>query len=176
MAPRPLRRNYSRLPRAHYRLVSLSWDWGPFRSSGQRKVRNEVKQVTRFSLAMLLISFALVATAAPAFAQSGTTFSDPDQRWLLGMGIVALSVIVGLLMAWYLPMGQNSAGFRRWVSHFLRKIRRRHRRRQFNRDGSYGDVAYRSVAPAPDAKKTTVLSPNGVAKAHDLPSDESEGL
>ena len=118
--------------------------------------RNEVTQVKRFSLAMLLMSSALVATAAPAFAQSGT-FSDPGQRWLLGMGILALTLIIAFLMAWYLPMGPNGAGPRRWVSHFVRKTRRRHRRRQFDRGGAY-------VAPSPNGKRT-----------HDISSyDESE--
>jgi hypothetical protein len=128
----------------------------------QGKGRNEVKQVKRLSLAMLLISSALVATAAPAFAQSGT-FADPDQRRLLGMGILALTLIIALLMALFLPMGSNSTVFRRWVSK-SRRIKRE--------EGDYGDVAYRSVAPSPDAKKIAVLSPNGVAKAHDIPSDE----
>ena len=119
-------------------------------------------QVKRFSLAMLLMSSALVATVAPAFAQS-RTFSDPDQRWLLGMGILALTLIIAFLMAWYLPMGaKNGAGPRRWVSHFVRKTRRRHRRRQFDRGRAYGGGAY--VAPSPNGKRT-----------HDISSyDESE--
>ena len=65
-------------------------------------------QVKRFSLAMLLMASALVATAAPAFAQVGV-LSDPDQRWLLGIVIIALALIIAVLMAWY----------------FLRKHRRR---------------------------------------------------
>ena len=125
---------------------------------GQRKERNEVKQVKRFSLAMLLMSSSLVATAALAFAQSGT-FSDPDQRWLLGMGILALTLIIAFLMAWYLPMGPNGGGPRGWVSRYLT---RRTRRRQFDRVGA-------SVAPSPDAQKTAVYAPNGVVKAHDAP-------
>jgi Na+/melibiose symporter-like transporter len=72
------------------------------------KGRNEVTQVKRFSLAMLLMASALVATAAPAFAQVGV-LSDPDQRWLLGIVIIALALIIAVLMAWY----------------FLRKHRRR---------------------------------------------------
>jgi hypothetical protein len=127
---------------------------------GRRKGRNEVTQVKRFSLAMLLMSSALVATSAPAFAQS-RTFSDPDQRWLLGMGILALTLIIGFLMAWYLPMGPNGAGPRRWVSHFVRKTRRRHRRRhrrrQFNRGRAYGGGAY--VAPSPNGKRAHDISP-----------------
>jgi hypothetical protein len=134
-----------------------------------------VKQVKRFSLPILLMSFALVAAATPAFAQS-EQFPDLDQRRLLGMGILALTLIIAFLMAWYLPMGPNGAGPRRWVSNFLRRTRRR----QFNRDGAYGGLAYRgvaSVAPSPNAKETAVLSPNGIAKAHNLPpSDESEVL
>jgi Na+/melibiose symporter-like transporter len=90
-----------------------------------------VTQVKRFSLAMLLIASALVATAAPAFAQVGVP-SDPDQRWLLGMVIVALTLIIAFLMAWYLPMGSKGDGPRRWVSRFSRKTRRRHRRKKYN--------------------------------------------
>ena len=81
-------------------------------SFGQKKGRNEVTQVKRFSVTMLLIASALVATAAPAFAQVGVP-SDPDQRWLLGMVIIALTLIIAVLMAWY----------------SLRKTRRGHRRR-----------------------------------------------
>ena len=111
-------------------------------------------QVKRFSLAILLMSSALVATSAPAFAQSGT-FSDPDQRWLLGMGILALTLIIGFLMAWYLPMGaKNGAGPRRWVSHFVRK---KTRRRQFNRGRAYRGGAY--VAPSPNGKRAHHISP-----------------
>jgi Na+/melibiose symporter-like transporter len=90
-----------------------------------------VTQVKRFSLAMLLIASALVATAAPAFAQVGVP-SDLDQRWLLGMVIVALTLIIAFLMAWYLPMGSKGDGPRRWVSRFSRKTRRRHRRKKYN--------------------------------------------
>jgi hypothetical protein len=130
---------------------------------GQRKGRNEVRQAKRFSLAMLLVSSALGATMTPAFAQSGS-FPDPDQRWLLGVGILALTLIIAFLMAWYLPMGPNGAGPRRSVSRFLRKTRRRHRRRQFNRGGAYGGGAY--LAPSPTGKR-----------AHDIsPYDESENL
>jgi hypothetical protein len=131
----------------------------------RRKGRNEVTQVKRWSLAMLLMSSALVATAAPAFAQSGT-FSDPDQRrLLLGMGILALTPIIAFLMAWYLSMGPNGGGPRLWVSRYLT---RRTLRRQFDRVRA-------SVAPSPDAQKTAVLSPNGVVKAHDTtPYYESE--
>ena len=115
---------------------------------GRRKGRNEVTQVKRWSLAMLLMSSALVATAAPAFAQSGT-FPDPDQRWLLGMGILALTLIIAFLMAWYLPMGPEGGGPRRSVSRFVRKIHRRHRRRhrlrQFNGGGA-------PLVPSPPAK------------------------
>src|SRR4028119_818587 len=111
----------------------------------RRKGRNEVTQVKRWSLAMLLMSSALVATAAPAFAQSGT-FPDPDQRrLLLGMGILALTPIIAFFMAWYLPMGPNGAGPRRSVSRFVRKIRRRHRLRQFNGGGA-------PLVPSPPAK------------------------
>jgi branched-subunit amino acid ABC-type transport system permease component len=63
----------------------------------------------------LVMASTLVATAAPAFAQGGV-LSDPDQRWLLGMVIIAfiaLTLIIAVLMAWY----------------FLRKTRRGHRRR-----------------------------------------------
>jgi ABC-type uncharacterized transport system permease subunit len=60
----------------------------------------------------LVMASTLVATAAPAFAQVGV-LSDPDQRWLLGMVILALTLIIAVLMAWY----------------FLRKTRRGHRRR-----------------------------------------------
>ena len=70
-------------------------------------------QVKRFSLAMLLIASALVATAAPAFAQVGV-LSDPDQRWLLGIVIIALALIIAVLIAWY----------------FLRKHRRRVQRKR----------------------------------------------
>ena len=87
-------------------------------------------QVKRFSLAMLLVSSALVATVAQAFAQFGR-LSDPDQR------------------------------------SFLRKTRRAHRRRQFNRDGA-------SVAPSPTAKNKAVLSSIVIAKAHGIPSYEKE--
>jgi uncharacterized membrane protein len=153
------------------RIVTIRWSVFCF---GQRKGRNEVKQVKRFSLAMLLISSALVATAAPAFAQSGT-FADLDQRRLLGMGIIALTLIVALLMALFLPMGSNSTVFRRWVSK-RRSIKREKRRSIKREEGDYEDEAYRSVAPSPDAKKTAVLSPNVVAKAHATPSDESDGL
>jgi hypothetical protein len=57
-----------------------------------------VKQVKRFSLPILLMSFALVATVTPAFAQS-EIFADLDQRRLLGMGIIALTLIIAFLMA-----------------------------------------------------------------------------
>jgi hypothetical protein len=116
---------------------------------GRRKVGNEVTQVKRWSLAMLLMSSALVATAAPAFAQSGT-FPDPDQRWLLGMGILALTLIIAFLIAWYTPMGPKGGGPRRSVSCFVRKIRRRHRLRQFNGGGADGGGA--PVVPSPPAK------------------------
>jgi hypothetical protein len=100
---------------------------------GQRKVRNEVTQVKRYSLAMLLMTSALVATVvAQAFAQFGR-LSDPDQR------------------------------------SFLRKTRRKHRSRQFNRDG-----AVISVAPSPTAKNQAVLSSTVIAKAHDIPSYDKE--
>jgi hypothetical protein len=100
---------------------------------GQRKVRNEVTQVKRYSLAMLLMTSALVATVAQAFAQFGR-LSDPDQR------------------------------------SFLRKTRRKHRSRQFKRDG-----AVISVAPWPTAKNKAVLSSIVIAKAaHDIPSYEKE--
>ena len=91
-------------------------------------------QVKRFSVTMLLIASALVATAAPAFAQGGL-LSDPDQRWLLGMVIIAfiaLTLIIAVLMAWYLPMRSKGDGPRRWVSRFSRKTRRRHRRKNYN--------------------------------------------
>jgi hypothetical protein len=73
-----------------------------------------VTQLKRLSLAMLLMASALVAgaavaTAAPAFAQVGVP-SDPDQRWLLGMGTIALTLIIAFLMAWYLPMKGDGAG------------------------------------------------------------------
>ena len=68
-------------------------------------------QMKRFSLARLLIASALVATAALAFALFGVT-SDLDQRSLLGMGILALALIIAFLMAWYLPMGPNGDGRR----------------------------------------------------------------
>jgi hypothetical protein len=99
---------------------------------GQRKVRNEVTQVKRYSLAMLLMTSALVATVAQAFAQFGR-LSDPHQR------------------------------------SFLRKTRRKHRSRQFNRDG-----AVISVAPSPTAKNQAVLSSTVIAKAHDIPSYDKE--
>jgi len=150
-----------------------------------------VKQVKRFSLAILLMSFALVATATPAFAQFGLS-SDPGQRRLLGMGIISLTLIIAFLMAWYLPIRRNVDEHRSWLSRYLEsalplgkyyrkqrllgRVLPRHRRRQFNRDGAYGGLAYRGVAPSPDAKKTAVLPPNGMAKAHDIPSDESEVL
>jgi hypothetical protein len=79
-----------------------------------------VTQLKRLSLAMLLMASALVAgatvatavaTVAPAFAQVGVP-SDPDQRWLLGMGTIALTLIIAFLMAWYLPMKRDgAAGF-----------------------------------------------------------------
>ena len=113
---------------------------------GRRKGRNEVTQVKRWSLAMLLMSSALVATAAPAFAQSGT-FPDPDQRrLLLGMGILALTLIIAFLMAWYLPMGPKGGGPRRSGSRFVRKIHRR----QFNGGGADGGGA--PLVPSPPAK------------------------
>jgi hypothetical protein len=89
--------------------------------------------VKRFSLAVLLVSSALVATVAQAFGRFGRP-SDPDQR------------------------------------SFLRKTRRKHRSRQFNRDG-----AVISVAPSPAAKnKAAVLSSIVIAKAQDIPSYEKE--
>jgi hypothetical protein len=80
------------------------------RSSGRfslvkEKGENEVKQVKRFSLALLLMASALVATAALAFVHS-------DPRRLLGLGILELTVIIALLMAWYLPMGSRGGGSR----------------------------------------------------------------
>jgi hypothetical protein len=51
------------------------------------------------------------------------------------MGILALTLIIGFLMAWYLPMGANGGGARRSVSRYLM---RRHRIRQFNGGGAYG--------------------------------------
>ena len=71
-------------------------------------------QLKRLSLAMLLMASALVAGAAvaavaPAFAQVGV-LSDPDQRWLLGVGTIALTLVIAFLMAWYLPMKRDSAG------------------------------------------------------------------
>ena len=68
-------------------------------------------QMKRFSLARLLIASALVATAALAFALFLVP-SDLDQRSLLGMGILALALIIAFLMAWYLPMGQKGDGRR----------------------------------------------------------------
>ena len=64
-----------------------------------------MKQVKRFSLALLLMASALVATAALAFVHS-------DPRRLLGLGILELTVIIALLMAWYLPMGSRGGGYR----------------------------------------------------------------
>ena len=57
-------------------------------------------QVKIFSLAMLLMASALVATAALAFA-----YSDP--RSLLGLGIIELTLQIAFLMAWYLAMGSH---------------------------------------------------------------------
>jgi hypothetical protein len=63
-------------------------------------------------MAMLLIASALVATAALAFARFGVPSDLLDQRSLLGIGILALTVIIAFLMAWYLPMGPNGGGRR----------------------------------------------------------------
>jgi hypothetical protein len=76
-----------------------------------------VTQLKRLSLAMLLMASPLVAgataaTVAPAFAQVGVP-SDPEQRWLLGMGTIALTLItliIAFLVAWYLPMNRDGAG------------------------------------------------------------------
>jgi hypothetical protein len=103
------------------------WKLGPVFGFcfGQRKGRNEVTQVKRFSLAMLLMASALVATAALAVAHS-------DPRSLLGLGILELTVIIAFLMAWYLPIGSHGDGPRRGVSRFLRKTRRRRVNRSHN--------------------------------------------
>ena len=71
-------------------------------------------KVKIFLLAMLLMASALVAgaavaTVAPAFAQVGVP-SDTDHRWLLGVGTIALTLIIAFLMAWYLPMKRDGAG------------------------------------------------------------------
>ena len=96
---------------------------------GQRKGSNKVTQVKRFALAILLIPSALIATAAPAIAQVGLP-SEPDQRTLLGLVILSLTLIVFLVIAWYGLMGANGGGLlRRGVSRFLRKTRRRQRRK-----------------------------------------------
>ena len=95
---------------------------------------------------MVLVSFALAAIGAMAFAVFGAS-SDPDSRRLLGMGVIALTLSIALLTALYLPMKRNVDKPGRGLSglansslplgtYIWRRLLRKTRRRQF----SYIDV------------------------------------
>jgi len=128
-----------------------------------------VTQVKRFALAMLLMAFALVATAAPAFAQFGIS-SDSGQRRLLGMGIIALTLIIALLIVWFAQVKRNVDEDRGWLSGvassslplgrcFWRRLRRKARRRQLRRDGASVVSSQKTLRPSPFPSRPRPLPP-----------------
>jgi hypothetical protein len=72
-------------------------------------------EASRSPLASFLESVRSAATSAvrSAAEASDRVFAEapksaPDRRWLLGWGIIALSLLVGALMAWKLPMRRHT--------------------------------------------------------------------
>lgn len=69
---------------------------------------NLVRRTVLLLAVVLLIALMLVATAAPESVVS----LDLGTRRLLGIGTIALTVIVAVLMAWHLPFNREHLGQR----------------------------------------------------------------